>query len=257
MVPLDPSTSIWSAGTVNIPSCTAPKVDPNAPKMCDGDPTSIALSVTKAPECIYSTTGSCRFSMYDFEQLDATIDMQDCLGTWAAPFWMTPDHWEGGGTSGEVDMVEMCPMTKVCANFAAGGHQVCYDYNPNNFHGHVTMWKDPSGRVSVKICPGDSPCSRDGPAPIAVYDNVYASHACTSGQDCTYRLMSDIWLGTAGDEGWRTCGKAGFNPNSKCAISVKGIKIQSKKPFEGKCASLNVQDAGTQVQAGSLQMAMA
>lgn len=207
-------SNIWSPSTSNSPSCTSPKVDPSVPKMCEGDATSIVLRTTHAPECISASTDDCRFSMHDITSIEADVDMMDCYGTWSAPLWMTPgdklytillrrhkllpnrllDHWEGGGSSGEIDLIEQCPEEQICANFAGGGQHKCYDnkqFSPDNFHGHVSMHKSDNGRVTVAICQGYGKCDTSNNP--AVYENIYSSHACTNGQDCMFRLVSDIW----------------------------------------------------------------
>eukprot|EP00854_Cymbomonas_tetramitiformis_P015634 gene15634-18539_t len=204
--------------------------------MCEGDPSSVVMRVSVAPVCMWTSSSDCRFDMHDFQQLDATLDMANCKGTWSAPLWMTPDHWSGGGASGEVDMVEQCPAESLCSNFAGGGKQKCFSrFTPDNFHGHVTMRKEATGRVTVSICEGNTSCDlKDG----ASYSNIYASNGCHN-QNCMFRLMSDIWLATDGDKGWRSCSKSTYKKDSRCAFSISDIRIASSQPFSGKCAAVN------------------
>eukprot|EP00854_Cymbomonas_tetramitiformis_P027979 gene27979-34589_t len=106
---------IWSPGTTNTPSCTSPAVDSAVPRMCADDPSSVALTAVRTPLCAYADTSSCKYNMRDFVQLDATLDMLDCSGTWSAPLWTIPDVWNGtggSGNSGEVDLVEQCPTDR-------------------------------------------------------------------------------------------------------------------------------------------------
>lgn len=133
-------------------------------------------------------------------------------------------------------MVEQCPKTSVCSNFAAGGHQICYDYNPDDFHGHMTLRKYANGKVTVVLCKTTvgGVCAETNPA---VYDNIYASHACTNGQDCMFRLVSDIWLGTTGDGGYQQCSFGAFDSQSRCSLSIRQIRIKSSVALGGKCAA--------------------
>lgn len=178
--------------------------------------------------------------MYKFEQLDADIDMENCKGTWTAPIWMSPRHWAGGGASGEVDMLEQCPNDKICSNFAGGGSARCWSFDPDNFHGHMTMRKHTNGDVLVSVCTGSGPCSESG---AAKYNNIYGSNGCaswlSSDLKCMYTMISDIWLGTSGDQGYHYCSRGTYKRDSKCGFSITNIKIKSAQPFTGKCAVLN------------------
>jgi hypothetical protein len=52
-------------------------------------------------------------------------------------------------------------------------------------------------------------------------------------------MISDIWLGTKGDGGWKSCSRSSYKRDSKCEFSVRNIRIKLAKPFEGACAALN------------------
>ncbi|KAK3243804.1 hypothetical protein CYMTET_46559 [Cymbomonas tetramitiformis] len=248
---------IWSPGTTNTPSCTSPAVDSAVPRMCADDPSSVALTAVRTPLCAYADTSSCKYNMRDFVQLDATLDMLDCSGTWSAPLWTIPDVWDGSGgsgNSGEVDLVEQCPTDRLCANFAGAqfpaqnAREKCYaasTHHPNNFHGHVTMRKSLAGRVTVSICAGETSCDEANPA---FYGNIYESNACAARSaavnagNCVYHLMTDLWLGASGDAGYRGCSEETYDPNSKCGFSMTRIRINTTTPavrFTGKCAVLN------------------
>merc|ERR1719454_2810669 len=140
---------IWSRDGMTSPSCTSPPVVNNA-QMCEGDLTSIVFQAGGGAECL-SSKMDCPFSMYDLEQLDFDVDMVDCDGTWAAPLWMSPHHWEGSGYSGEIDMIENCPWDNVRSNFAGPsdrGKEVDwtgYVGTPNDFRAHTTLWKQDDG----------------------------------------------------------------------------------------------------------------
>lgn len=228
---------VWTPATSNSYSCTSPSVDSSKPKMCDNDPTSIVLQVTDAPECLVAYASDCEMSAYDITRIEADIDMVDCYGTWAAPLWLTPDYWNGGGSSGEIDMIEMCPETEVCANFAGGGSPLCYsNIDPDAWHGHMTFVKSSSGDVIVMLCDGEDSCTG---VDTATYSNWYDTNACTNGQDCMFKMVSDIWIGTSGDDGYTYCSKGTYDASSTCATSVRNIKVTSSTPFTGNCAALN------------------
>merc|ERR1712224_531222 len=136
------------------PSCQSPPVT-NPGHMCDGDPTSIVLQSHGNTACYASRMAACSFSMHELRQLDFDLRLMDCHGTWAAPLWLTPDFWDGGGKSGEIDMVELCPTHSVSSNFAGAAAPVGYEkswsgVDPDGFSGHVTMWHN-KGEITVKI----------------------------------------------------------------------------------------------------------
>lgn len=237
---------IWTPSAGNSPSCGSPKVDPTVPRMCENDPTSVVLRLTDAPECISVEGGDCKFDMHNVTQLDADIDLLHCYGAWTAPLWFTPNIWIGDGASGEVDMVEQCPRTRLCSNFAGGQQEVCWNHDPDKFHGHVTMRKDPQGTVTVTLCGRDgtlqnSPGSSCKEAKFpATYTDLYGSQGCEGGgNDCVFHLFSDIWAGTSGDAGYAHCSSGTYDPHNTCSLSVTDIRIASAVPFEGKCAALN------------------
>merc|ERR1712070_1034433 len=115
--------------------------------------------------------------------------MNDCKGTWAAPLWISPNHWEGGGESGEIDMVENCPSDTIASNFAGGHNEVKWPYDANNFNGHLTLWND--GNIRMKLCSaeevqGDGTCPGGGEA---TFENIYGSNGCSKG-DCIYTFIA-------------------------------------------------------------------
>jgi len=187
----------------------------------------------------------CKFDLRNMEQLDFDINMINCGGTWAAPLWMTPDYWQGGGASGEIDMMENCPTNAVYNNFAGGGSQVRVEIaDPNSFQGHTTLWKQDDGNgiqsIHVRTCDPsdmlDGSCREEGS--IAYYRDIYGANGCR-GQNCMYTLISDIWNGYAGDDGYQGCTGGQTHLSSGCQTSVSNIRIKAATgTFTGKCSSM-------------------
>lgn len=237
---------VWSTGAVPSPSCSSPAVVNNA-QMCEGDPTSIVFQASGDAECLASKM-ECAFNMHDLDQLDFDIHMFDCKGTWAAPLWMSPNHWQGNGESGEIDMLENCPTDKVRSNFAGGGREVSWtsDGNSvgdgNDFRAHTTLRKHDDGNgvmsIYVKSCDRSS-LKSDGTCPIdgaAYLHDIYGKYGCSNG-DCQYHMISDLWNGVGGDNGWRGCTKSSTAWGSQCKFSVTNIRTKGVT-FTGKCAAM-------------------
>lgn len=242
---VNPSSKwVWSTlPAAPSPSCSAPSAQ-NVGQMCSGDPTSIVMSSHGHTGCFVTRMPACKFSMYELKQLDFDVRLVGCSGTWAAPLWLTPDYWAGGGKSGEIDMVELCPTHSVSSNFAGASAPVGYQKtwkvaDPNSFSGHVTMWNT-NGDITVKMCKKSTASSNGGNCPgdgAAYYPNVFASHACADG-DCIFQFVSDIWNGLSGDGGYWGC-TGGAPPSTKsCRFSVRKIRVKGPK-FSGNCAALN------------------
>lgn len=229
---------VWTTAASPSPSCTSPAVENNA-QMCNGDPTSIVMQATQGvPQCLGSKMPDCQFNLHDLYQMDFDLSMSDCKGTWAAPLWISPHHWEGGGRSGEIDMVENCPADVIASNFAGGGYHVKWGADANYFSGHVTLWN--SGDIKVKLC-DDSEVQGDGTCPgggEAFYPDIYGSNGCTKG-DCVFQFISDIWNGNSGDDGFKGCAKGHPHLDAACGFSIRNIRLQANAgTFPGKCESL-------------------
>ena len=97
----------------------------STPTQCQGDPASVRIQVTPGKaECLVAKAEECKIPMHDFVSLDYDFAVSQCNGVWAAPLWMTPDTWQWGGGSGEIDSLEFCARDGIHMNFAGGGHQV-------------------------------------------------------------------------------------------------------------------------------------
>merc|ERR1711935_61012 len=93
------------------PSCSSSAGGVNdlgtRPTACANDPTSVRIQVTPGKaECLHATVPQCKIPMRNFTSLDYKLSIDGCDGVWAAPLWMTPDLWQYGGGSGEIDSVE-------------------------------------------------------------------------------------------------------------------------------------------------------
>jgi len=241
---VEPSSDwVWSPHAVPSQSCMSPPMQNNA-QMCAGDPTSVVLQSSGQPECISARMPDCQFNMHDLDQLDFDVSMIGCKGTWAAPLWMSPDHWEGGGRSGEIDMMENCPADEIHNNFAGGGTEAKVDGDANDFRGHTTMWKKADGNgvmsIYVKTCnPSDvdasGACPKGGEAYLR---DIHGLNGCSVG-NCMYTMITDIWNGNSGDGGYESCAGGNTHASSGCSVSVTNIRMKATAGvFVGKCAAL-------------------
>ena len=266
--PVKTTSNNWvynvSIGTA--PSCKSSNGGTNdlgtRPQMCENDPTSIRLQTTSGKaECLVAKAFDCKISMHDFISLDYDFAIENCLGVWAAPLWLTPDTWQWGPGSGEIDSLEFCTRDAIHLNYAGGGHQVRVNnatFSIDNSNGHVTVRKDAAGIVTTSICTSQEAKSNvDGQCKRPIYtdcndcmqgnqsfscwcnpntnpQNIYGSGGCSNGGDCLWTLVSDIWNGVAGDGGYDACmtGIPGVveqgkpNLNGGCKISVEKVTIK-------------------------------
>lgn len=240
-----PSNWAWSTGVATCPSCTNPPTE-NWGKMCAGDHTSVVIQNWGQPSCL-RTVSDCKMNMHDVQQIDFDLRISLCGSTWAAPFWLTPDYWRGGGSSGEIDLVELCPAGDVWTNFAGAeepiGYQSKWEFaDPNYFAGHVTMWKhwdNGKGGITAKLCDEAERDSNGGHCTgddAAYYPSIYGSNGCKDGHNCEFTMVSDIWNGNSGDGGFYAC-SAGYPQTSDCRTSIRNIRIKGPT-FYGKCAVL-------------------
>ena len=228
-----------------------------APQQCAGDPASVRIEVSPGKaECLVASAAECKIPMHDFVSLDYDFHISACNGIWAAPLWMTPDTWQWGAGSGEIDSLEFCPRDSVNMNFAGGGHQVpATGFSIDGSDGHVTVRKDTAGIVTIVTCtsavaaknggqcvrPSYSGCPGclDGANAFGCWcnapENIYGSGGCKNGGDCQWTLVSDVWNGVGGDAGYAGCMtavpaldllKGKPNLNSKCALSVEHIVLR-------------------------------
>lgn len=137
--------------------------------------------------------------------------------------WLTPNTWQWGGGSGEIDSLEFCPRSGINMNFAGGGNQITLQDDPDDAEGFVTVRKDEAGIVTTVRCEGLDPSTGMCPPPsyascsncmssqsFACYcdddnGNIYGSGGCQPDTDCTWTMVSDIWNGVDGDDGFYGC----------------------------------------------------
>ncbi|GMI48364.1 hypothetical protein TrCOL_g9398 [Triparma columacea] len=259
-VPTPNSTTwVWSS-PVGLPSysCQSSAGATNdlgsTPLPCASDPTSVYISLDPAlgAECLVAKS-DCLIPMATFESLTYQYSISGCAGVWAAPLWLTPDTWQWGGGSGEIDSLEFCPRDGVNMNFAGGGHQITLDDDIDDAWGYVTVRKDVDGIVTSLRCdegdlvdgmcpePSYSSCDECMSSPsYACYcdggSNIYGSGGCQPDTDCMWTLVSDIWNGVSGDDGYFGCmtgidgvvEKGEPNMKTECKISVEKIVVRGE-----------------------------
>ncbi len=255
----------------------------NEPYHCSGQLNSVFINVTRGEaECLVAKASACKIPMHDFISLDYDFHIDSCMGIWAAPLWMTPDKWQWGPGSGEIDSEEFCSRDSIHLNFAGGGAQKKLDpemFSIDDASGHVTVRKDDAGIVTISACtlqeayangeqchkPNYTDCSsclqssnQYGCWCNENSDNIYGSGGCakSGGGDCEWTLVSDIWNGVSGDSGYQGCMTAvpsinlpAGQPNleSKCSFSVERITLRGG----GENASLRW-GAGSPIQCAEL-----
>jgi hypothetical protein len=260
----------FNVGNTTHPSCQSQHGGVNdmgnVPEMCDDDLASVRISVSKGKaECMLAHAKECKIPMHDFKSLNYDWTMSRCQGVWAAPLWMSPDTWQWGPGSGEIDGSEFCLRKKMQMNFAGGGHEVELDpYNIDEAWGHTTIRKDDAGIITVTTCKAseaeanggecfkpkykdckDCEFGERGPDkeyacwcnedPNQKQMNIYGSGGCAEGTSCEWTLLSDVWNGVGGDQSYHGCmGEVPSlgvdenepNYNSHCEFSVENILVK-------------------------------
>jgi len=206
------------------------------------DETSIFVdmaNVASKTGCFVWEAHDCGTDMTRVAKIEFDFDFSSCQDVWTAPIWITPDHWYSpGGTSGEIDFLEMCPVGSVATNFGAGGQQGEYQEKWGSGAGvdgpkHYTLSLDSAGSLTTQICNLDGTGCFAG----AHYENFM--NRITSKHN--HHFVSDIWNGYGGDSGWKGC-HGRNSPATQCRYAIMNIKVTSKdgQPlYSGKCAALN------------------
>lgn len=212
------------------------------------DETSIFLDMSKLSSrtgCFVWEAHDCATDMTRVSKIEFDFDFSHCEDVWAAPLWITPDNWkEPGGTSGEIDFLEMCPVGSVATNFGAGGQPGETQMKWGSGAGakgpkHFTLSLDNAGTLTTQICNLD----RSGCFNGAHYTNFLGK--ITSKYH--HHFVSDIWNGHGGDGGWSGC-HAKNSPATQCSYAIMNLRVSTKdgKPlYSGKCAALQGTDAVT------------
>jgi len=257
-------------GNMTHPSCQSQNGGVNdmgtEPEMCEDDLASVRFGVSQGKaECMLAHAKECKIPMHDFKSLNYDWTTSRCQGVWAAPLWMSPDTWQWGPGSGEIDGSEFCMRKKMQMNFAGGGHEVELDpYNIDEAWGHTTIRKDDAGIITVTTCKAseaeanggecfkpkykdckDCEFGERGPDkeyacwcnedPNQTQLNIYGSGGCAEGANCEWTLLSDVWNGVGGDQSYHGCmgevptlGVDENEPyfNSHCEFSVENILVK-------------------------------
>ena len=137
----------------------------------------------------------------------------------------TPDTWQWGPGSGEIDSLEFCPRNGAFMNFAGGGHQLLAPgVSLDASSGHATVRKDEQGIVTIATCSSSQAKANNDTLPQCdqpVYSdcnecqwkknntfacwcnpgkpgnpnpNIYGSGGCQNGGDCIWTLVSALLL---------------------------------------------------------------
>lgn len=213
------------------------------------DQTSIFMdmsSVSSRGGCFAWESSDCGTDMARVSKIEFDFDFEQCGDVWSAPLWITPDHWyEPGGTSGEIDFIEMCPVGTSSTNFGAGGQPGEKQMSWGSGWGangpkHFELTLDGSGNLRTRICDlgGITNCHNR-----ASYSNFM--NRITSKHN--HHFVSDVWNGHSGDGGWYGC-HARHSPDTKCAYAIMNLRVHTKDGlpmYTGKCAALNGNSEGS------------
>lgn len=188
----------------------------------------------------------CGTDMTRVSKISFDFDFTSCGDVWTAPLWITPSNWqEPGGTSGEIDFIEMCPVGSASTNFGAGGEigetQVSWGSGTGaNGPKHYELTLDTAGNLRTRICDlgGITNCF-DG----AHYEN-FINHITSK---LNHHFVSDVWNGNGGDGGWYGCG-ARHNEGTTCKYAIMNIRVYTHDGaplYGGTCAALNANALGS------------
>merc|ERR1719498_199214 len=171
--------------------------------------------------CFVWESSICATDMTKVARIEFDFDFSECHDVWTAPLWITPQNWlEPGGTSGEIDFIEMCPVGNAATNFGAGGQVGETQLSWGSGYGangpkHFTLTLDAAGNLKTRICDlgGVTGCFSGAHYEnfINVITSKYAHH-----------FVSDVWNGYGGDGGWYGCG-ARHNENTQCKYAIMNL----------------------------------
>lgn len=216
-------------------------------------------SVDDPTGCFAWIADQCPIDLRHTAMLEFDIDVAQCENLWTSPLWLSPLVWRfPQGLSGEVDLVEMCPVPNITTNLGCwslgAAKDVCTDgvdgaWGTNgNLDGkkHVLMTLEDGrdlqakGGLLVRVCDESGSCVK-----VAYKVDFLSASYPTAGQKNGWplELRSSVWNGypTPEDGGWSAC-KAVHNPLTKCKYLINNIKVTSNTGipmFSGKCAPLN------------------
>jgi len=206
------------------------------------DQTSIFMDMTSVGNrggCFAWETPECGTDMNRVSKIEFNFDFAQCGDVWAAPLWITPIVWkEPGGTSGEIDFIEMCPVGTSSTNFGAGGQPGETQMSWGSGWGaegpkHFELTFDAGGNLKTKIC--------DLNGLNCQYRAHYENFMNRITSKNNHHFVSDVWNGHGGDGGWYGCG-ARHSPSTQCKYAIMHLRVHTKDGspmYTGKCAALN------------------
>jgi hypothetical protein len=183
--------------------------------------------------------------MDDVAQISFETSMSNCKSVWAANLWTTPNPWlQNQHSSGEIDFVENCAHS---LNISFGETSQYYAQWPgknadNLTRQRVTITFDQAkDEVTTQMCSIDDPSQ----CVSAMTRKGYFADSAHNwrGRGRNFSLVSDLWDGTNGNEGYWGCqGKT--DPNSQCSYQVSNIRFTPRDPNkpvfpDGACAVMN------------------
>lgn len=169
--------------------------------------------------------------------------MSRCAKVWACPLWMSPETWRAPQhESGEIDFVENCDdhlnvsFGEIAPYYSEWPHRSAAKLGKQ----HVVLEFQNDGSVLPTMT--DSLTKETVAGVHLTGSQSYQAMTSKNWGSNPFRLVSDIWNGTSGNEGYAACQKQ-TDPDSKCGYTVQNIKIAPKpgepKLFSGKCEALN------------------
>lgn len=248
---------------VNLHSCDG-DIRGDGVSMClnsTGQPdyTSIFVDMTSVEDrtgCFAWYSHECSFDLRRVSKLEFDIEMKGCGDVWTGPFWITPEAWYGpGGLSGEIDLLEACPVGNLRNNFAGCDGvdpNQCKEYKVSSLTAastgpkHIVMTLDNSshehlgGSLRTQVCDLKGENCVNGGFFVDFLSTVHSTKMRPAGMQ--YYMVSDVWNGLSGDGGWTGC-QARNTPGTQCQFAVMNIQVHGNdgvKVFNsGKCTALN------------------
>lgn len=207
------------------------------------DETSLFLdmpSLSNRSGCFVWEILDCGTDLTRVSKIEFDFDFLNCNDVWTAPLWITPHDWKSPGwTSGEIDLVEMCPVGNAWTNFAGQGpsqqeNQMMWGSGVGVGPKHFTLTLDEAGNLTTRICNLDGTSCFDGAYYRNFLDSVESKH--------NHHFVSDVWNGHGGDGGWTGC-KAKNNQETQCKYAIMNLQLHAKdgQPLftDSKCSALN------------------
>jgi hypothetical protein len=180
--------------------------------------------------CSAIDLSKCRFNIKNLKSLKFTFRLQGCNHIWIAPIWFTPDPWDKPQCqSGEIDLLESCKGPRLQTSFGdMRASQTCTSSKSNLTNLTLEDNKDYDFRMDVEQDQNNvtlvfyyKASSASTWIKRGVRENYQETHGWQQ-YPSSYHLISDVWNGGDGDEGYQGCG---YTPASqeKCKYTVSNI----------------------------------